>query len=83
MRLAFLEGHDLGEPAAVREAAARTGLDPDEIEAATADPDVKQALRENTDGAVARGVFGVPTVAVGEALFWGDDRLEEAVSLTI
>jgi 2-hydroxychromene-2-carboxylate isomerase len=83
MRLEFLEGHDLGELAAVRAAAARAGLDPDEIEAATADPSVKQALRENTDGAVARGVFGVPTVAIGETLFWGDDRLEEAVSLTI
>jgi 2-hydroxychromene-2-carboxylate isomerase len=78
MRLAFHEGRDLGEAAAVREAAARIGLDPDEIEAATHDPEIKQALRANTDGAVALGVVGVPTVAVGARLFWGDDRLEEA-----
>lgn len=37
------------------------------------DPDVKDALRRNTDEAVARGVFGVPTIAVGQALFWGAD----------
>jgi 2-hydroxychromene-2-carboxylate isomerase len=78
MRLAFQEGRDLGEPGAVRDAAARTGLDPDEIEAATHDPEIKQALRANTEGAVALGVVGVPTVAVGSQLFWGDDRLEEA-----
>ncbi len=37
---------------------------------------VKTALREATDAAVARGVFGVPSVAVGERLFWGLDALE-------
>ena len=33
-----------------------------------------------TDAAIARGVTGVPTVAVGDALFWGDDRLEDAAA---
>jgi 2-hydroxychromene-2-carboxylate isomerase len=37
-------------------------------------------LRAATDAAHARGVFGVPTVAVGDELFWGDDRLEEAAA---
>jgi 2-hydroxychromene-2-carboxylate isomerase len=37
------------------------------------DADVKAALRANTDEAVARGVFGVPTLAIGDALFWGVD----------
>ena len=36
-------------------------------------PDVKDALRRNTDEAIARGVFGVPTLALGDALFWGAD----------
>ena len=35
--------------------------------------DVKDALRRNTDEAIARGVFGVPTIAIGDALFWGAD----------
>ncbi len=40
---------------------------------------VKQALRANTDAALAAGVFGVPTLAIGEALFWGNDVHEIAL----
>jgi 2-hydroxychromene-2-carboxylate isomerase len=36
-------------------------------------PEVKEALRRNTDEAIARGVFGVPTLAIGDELFWGAD----------
>ena len=35
--------------------------------------EIKDALRQNTDNAIARGVFGVPTLAIGEELFWGAD----------
>ncbi len=45
----------------------------DDAHGRIADPDVKAALRRNTDEAVARGVFGVPTLAIGEELFWGAD----------
>lgn len=38
-----------------------------------ASAEVKDALRRNTDEAIARGVFGVPTLAVGDELFWGND----------
>ena len=38
-----------------------------------ASADVKAALRRNTDEAIARGVFGVPTLAIGDELFWGVD----------
>jgi 2-hydroxychromene-2-carboxylate isomerase len=41
---------------------------------------VKDALRARTDAAVAAGVIGVPTVRTAGGLFWGDDRLEEAVA---
>jgi 2-hydroxychromene-2-carboxylate isomerase len=37
------------------------------------DADVKAALRRNTDEAIERGVFGVPTIAIGDELFWGAD----------
>jgi 2-hydroxychromene-2-carboxylate isomerase len=43
-----------------------------------ADPAVKDALRRNTEEAVGRGVFGVPTLAIGDALFWGLDATEMA-----
>ena len=43
-----------------------------------AEPEVKDALRRNTDEAIARGVFGVPTLAVGDQLFWGADATQMA-----
>lgn len=76
--VAFAEGHDLAELSHVLAAAERAGLDPAEAESAIEQPDVKDELRAVTDEAHARGVFGVPTVAAGDELFWGDDRLEEA-----
>ena len=79
-RLAFTEGRDLGLPATVREAGRRAGLDADRLEADATDPAIKLALREATDAAHARGVFGVPTLAVDGALFWGDDRLDDAAA---
>lgn len=78
--LAFQRGEDLSLPATVLRAAAQAGLDPREVEQATQDPEVKLALREATENAHHRGVFGVPTVAVGNELFWGDDRLAQAAS---
>lgn len=47
-------------------------------EARIATPEVKDTLRRNTDEAIARGVFGVPTLAIGEELFWGADATEMA-----
>ncbi len=41
---------------------------------------MKNALREATDRAAELGVFGVPSLLVGDEVFWGDDRVEEAVS---
>ena len=78
MRLAFREGADLAEIATVLEAGRRVGIDAGELEAGLSDPEVKGALRAATDDALALGIFGVPTVLVGEHLFWDDDRLEEA-----
>jgi 2-hydroxychromene-2-carboxylate isomerase len=44
-----------------------------------ADADVKAGLRSETDAAIARGVFGVPTIAVGSELFWGVDATDMAL----
>lgn len=49
------------------------GLRLPDAERRIADPDVKDALRRNTEEAVTRGVFGVPTLAIGSELFWGAD----------
>jgi 2-hydroxychromene-2-carboxylate isomerase len=77
-RRAFVDGRDLSLADEVLAALEAAGLAPDP--GALADPGVKLALREATEAAHARGVFGVPTVAVGDQLFWGDDRLDEAAS---
>jgi 2-hydroxychromene-2-carboxylate isomerase len=55
----------------------RLGLAPEAI----ADDAVKAALRRNTDAALAAGVFGVPTLAIGEALFWGNDAHDFALAV--
>jgi 2-hydroxychromene-2-carboxylate isomerase len=79
-RVHFTEGVTLSDEAGVRLAAERAGLDADAVIAATGDPDVKAALRRNTERALELGVFGVPTVVAGGEVYWGDDRLEEAAA---
>ena len=44
-----------------------------DVEAALAAPTVKMQLRTNTEGAIAAGVFGVPTLRIGAESFWGND----------
>jgi 2-hydroxychromene-2-carboxylate isomerase len=78
MRMAFLEGADLGDADTVVEAGGRAGIDPGELRDALHAEEVKAGLRAATDEALAFGVLGVPTVVVGGRLFWGDDRLDEA-----
>jgi len=50
-----------------------------DAEARIADPGVKAELKRNTDEALARGVFGVPTLAIGAELFWGVDATDMAL----
>jgi len=78
MRLSFLEGIDLGDAEAVLEAGRRVGIDERTLADSLQDQQIKDALRSDTDEIVAAGVFGVPTVIVGDQLFWGDDRLQDA-----
>jgi 2-hydroxychromene-2-carboxylate isomerase len=80
MRMAFKEGADLARAGVVDEAARRAGIAPEQLTGALAAPETKGALRVATEQALARGVFGVPTFAVGEQLLWGDDRLEQAAA---
>jgi 2-hydroxychromene-2-carboxylate isomerase len=70
----------VGELEGVLAAARAAGLDPDEVEAHVGDDDVKLEVKAATEAAIDIGVFGVPTVQVGDELFWGDDRLPEAAA---
>jgi 2-hydroxychromene-2-carboxylate isomerase len=78
-RQAFAAGRDLSEPDNVAIAAAACELHPRALAQAVKTAGVKDALRAATEDAGERGVFGVPSVRVGEQVFWGDDRLEDAV----
>ncbi len=79
-RDAFQRGVDLSILANVRSAGQQVGIDAGELEAGIGAPESKQALREATDAAHVLGVIGVPTIAIGNETFWGDDRLDEAAA---
>jgi 2-hydroxychromene-2-carboxylate isomerase len=65
----------VSEPAVVELAANAVGLDGKALVAAASEPEAKSRLREQTDDAIARGVFGVPTMEMNGELFWGYDDL--------
>jgi 2-hydroxychromene-2-carboxylate isomerase len=79
-RQAFAAGRDLSLPDNVLIAAAACELHPRALLKATETEGVKGALREATDRAAELGVIGVPSLLVGDEVFWGDERLHEAVS---
>jgi 2-hydroxychromene-2-carboxylate isomerase len=78
-RQAFAAGRDLSEHDNVLIAAAACELHPNAVSKATGTESVKRGLIEATDQAAELGVIGVPALAVGGEVFWGDDRVEEAV----
>ena len=72
----WVEGRSLDDPATVASVLAQNGFDANEVLALTADDDVKAALKDNTDKAVQRGVFGAPSMFIDNQLFFGQDRLD-------
>jgi len=79
-RQAYAGGRDLGDVDNVLVAGAACELHPNAVLKGIEGRTVKDALRAATDEAGDRGVIGVPSVVVGEQVFWGDDRLEEAAA---
>ena len=73
----FVENRDLSQPETVVAAAQALGMDGDALVAAVQDQAIKDRLRAENDAALDRGVFGSPTVFVGDEMFWGHDRLEQ------
>ena len=72
----WVEEKDMGKPEIVAEVLKRNGFEPAEVMHLIADPDVKDRLRQTTEEAIARGVFGAPSIFVGDELFFGQDRLD-------
>ena len=67
-------GGDVNDDAALAKLAARFGVT--DLAAVIGRDEVKESLRANTEAAIARGVYGVPTFAVDEELFWGFDTTD-------
>jgi 2-hydroxychromene-2-carboxylate isomerase len=75
-RAIWVDQQDMNDPQAVGAVLQAAGFDPQQLLALTADPEVKERLKAVTQEAVARGAFGAPTFFVGDAMFWGQDRLD-------
>jgi 2-hydroxychromene-2-carboxylate isomerase len=78
-RLWFQDGLLAGSEPNLSESLRRIGEDPDRIIAAASAPDVAAALAKETEAIKQAGVFGSPSFLVDGEVFWGDDRLDDAV----
>lgn len=72
----WVEPRNLNDPAEVGAVLQAAGFDPAALLAAAGQQEVKDRLKAVTQEAVARGVFGAPTMFVGSDMFWGQDRLD-------
>lgn len=79
MRMAWAEDREIDDPAPVLEALAGLAPDPRALVAQAGLDAAKAALREQTIDARRLGIFGAPSFIVDGELFWGDDRLEDAL----
>jgi len=79
-RANFAEDAEISDPACVTRVLAAAGCDdPEHWLARAASPEIKQRLRDRTGEAIALGVFGAPTFVSRGELFWGNDRMEDAM----
>ena len=76
MRTVWVREEDVSETSVVVGAIERSGGSVDDLLAAANHSNVQDIIIENSEQAVSKGVFGVPSYVVGEEVFWGQDRLE-------
>jgi 2-hydroxychromene-2-carboxylate isomerase len=76
----YLDGKELGDPAALSAVLRELGKAPEDVVARANSEAVRALYDSETDVARKLGVFGVPTFAAGREIFWGDDRLEQALA---
>lgn len=77
----FTEGKDISDPATINDVLKKLGHDPEGIVAKSGEQPVKDELRANTEAALKLGMFGAPSFVTEDGeLFWGNDRLEQALA---
>ena len=72
----WVDALNLGDAAVLGPLLAEAGFDPQALLALAAEQEVKDALKANTEAAIKRGMFGAPTMFVGDQMFFGQDRLD-------
>ncbi len=77
-RARWAEAQDVAQPETVRALFESAGLDAEAALARAQSDELDAQLRADTQAAIERGVFGVPTLFVGDEMFWGNDRFELA-----
>jgi len=82
-RANFEFDRDIGDPEVVAECLSVAPTEAAEIVSRATSDAVKLRLREQTELAESAGIFGAPSMLVGEELFWGDDRLEQAFEFAV
>ena len=75
----FAEQKDISDDTVLLEILAKLGVTSDALITAST-PENKATLKAQNDDAMARGIFGAPSFTIGDELFWGNDRLEEAIA---
>jgi 2-hydroxychromene-2-carboxylate isomerase len=75
----FAEQRDIADEETIRKILESLQIDPAPLIKAAKTTEIKAALKEQTERAVARGIFGAPSFIVDGELFWGNDRLEAAL----
>ena len=75
----FAGRKDITDDAVLAEILTRIGADPAAAVAAANTAQNKDKLKAQTEEAIARGIFGAPSFTMGDELFWGNDRLEDAI----
>jgi 2-hydroxychromene-2-carboxylate isomerase len=80
-RANFGDDRDIGDPEVLVALVDEQGVDGREVLAEAESPERRPRLREQTERAEQLGIFGAPTFVVGSELFWGSDRLEQALEL--
>lgn len=78
-RANFAEDRDIADPATLSELLAEVAVEPGPTLERAVSPEVRARLRANTAEAMQIGIFGAPSFIVSEELFFGQDRLEDAV----
>ncbi len=72
----WVDEQDMGQPEVVGKVLAAAAFDPSALMEHLSDPKVKQGLKETTEEAVRRGVFGAPTIFIDDEMFFGQDRMD-------